>query len=392
MTTKLTQAVVDRIAHSHRAGAQVYDEDVAGLRIVVGSKSASYKLVGRINDRSDRYVSIIVGRTDEVSLRAARDKANELKLTLRRGEDPRSTKRAMPCLRTAWTRYKETRGAELQPSSVGWYEDKVLGLLKPILDISFDRLDRETVRSLHEKITRKNGPYGANGAMRALKAVYNDAARTQDLPPNPVSQAVRMNKEAPRQWALDATALTAAWRALDTMDDQLRASCWTVMLLTGLRSHDARSLMWEHLDADGVLTVPSPKGGEARAFRLPLPRRLMQVLERLEKASPFVFPSKTSKSGHIEEMRRNGEFPFAPHQMRHTYRTWALEAGVDMQTITLLMNHRPAGVTWGYVTRAHLLGHMREAQEKICASLGRFGLGPDAVQDRASEAIERPSG
>jgi len=33
----------------------------------VGSKSASYKLVGRINDGSDRYVSIIIGRTDKVS-------------------------------------------------------------------------------------------------------------------------------------------------------------------------------------------------------------------------------------------------------------------------------------------------------------------------------------
>lgn len=376
MTTRLTQATVDRLAEVHEKGAQVYDENVSGLRIVVGSKSASYKLVGRINDGSNRYVSIVIGRTDEVSLNTARDKANELKLTLRRGDDPRSAKRVVTCLRTAWARYKETRGAELRPSTVGWYEDKVMGPLKPILDIPFDRLDRETVRSLHEKISKKNGPYGANGAMRALKAIYNDAARTQDLPSNPVSLAVRMNKEAPRQWALDAAALTTAWRALDRMDDQLRAACWTVMLLTGLRSHDARSMMWEHLDVDGVLTVPSPKGGEARAFRLPLPRRLLQVLEKVKQdtaplASHFVFPSAASKSGHIEEMRRTDEFPHAPHQMRHTYRTWALEAGVDMQTITLLMNHRPAGVTWGYVTRAHLVGHMREAQEQVCAALVR---------------------
>ena len=374
MTTRLTQATVNRIAELHEKGAQVYDEDVSGLRIVVGSKSDSYKLVGRINDGSDRYVSIVIGRTDEVSLNTARDKANELRLTLRRGDDPRFAKRAVTCLRTAWARYKDTRGVELRPSTVGWYEEKVQGPLKPILDIPFDRLDRETVRSLHEKITRKSGPYGANGAMRALKAIYNDAARTLDLPPNPVSLAVRMNKEAPRQWALDAAALTTAWRALDRMDDQLRAACWTVMLLTGLRSHDARSMRWEHLDVDGVLTVPSPKGGEARAFRLPLPRRLLQVLEKVKQdtaplASHFVFPSAASKSGHIEEMRRTDEFPHAPHQMRHTYRTWALEAGVDMQTITLLMNHRPAGVTWGYVTRDHLLGHMREAQEQVCAAL-----------------------
>lgn len=343
----------------------------------MGSKSASYKLVGRINDGSDRYVSIIIGRTDAVSLRTARDKANELKLTLRRGEDPRSAKRTVPSLRTAWERYRETRGVELRPSTVGWYEEKVLGPLKPILDIPFDRLDRETVRSLHEKITKRNGPYGANGAMRALKAVYNDAARTFDLPPNPVSRAVRMNKETPRKWALDAAGLAVMWRSLDAMDDQLRAACWMVLLLTGLRSHDARSMKWEHLDADGVLTVPCPKGGEARAFRLPLPRRLLQVLEKVKQdtvpfVSPFVFPSTTSKSGHIEEMRRTDEFPYAPHGMRHTWRTMALEAGIDLQMAMILLNHKPAGVSWNYVTRANLLGPMREASERVAEKLASY--------------------
>ena len=376
MGTKLTQATVNRIAEDHEKGAQVYDEDVSGLRIVVGSKSASYKLVGRINDGSDKYVSIIIGRTDEVSLRTARDRANELKLALRRGNDPRAPKRTIPTLKEAWERYRDTRGPELMPRTLDWYRDKMEKTLKTVLGTPLDRLDRETVRGLHEKLTAKSGPYCANGAMRALKAVYNDAARTLDLPPNPVSRAVRMNKETPRKWALDAAGLAAMWKSLDAMDDQLRAACWTVLLLTGLRSHDARSMRWTDLDDDGVLTVRSPKGGEARAFRLPLPRRLLQVLEKVKQdtapfASPFVFPSTTSKSGHIEEMRRTDQFPHAPHQMRHTYRTWALEAGVDMQTITLLMNHRPAGVTWGYVTRAHLLGHMREAQEQVCAALVR---------------------
>ncbi|HEY6632641.1 MAG TPA: hypothetical protein VIZ90_14395, partial [Rhizobiaceae bacterium] len=64
MGTKLTQGTVNRIAEEYEAGQQVYDADVAGLRIVVGSKSSSYKLVGRINDGSDRYVSIVIGRTD----------------------------------------------------------------------------------------------------------------------------------------------------------------------------------------------------------------------------------------------------------------------------------------------------------------------------------------
>ncbi len=374
MATKLTQGAINRIAEDHPAGTQIYDADTSGLRIVVGSKSSSYKLVGRINDGSDRYVSVVIGRTDEVSLRTARERSAEIKLALRRGEDPRTPKRAVPSLRMAWERYKETRGRDLRPSTAFWYERKVNLVLKPIIDVPLDKLDRETVRSLHEKITRKSGPYCANGAMRVLKALYNDAARSSDLPPNPVSRSVRMNKEKPRQWALGPDGLPEAWRRLDAMEDRIRAACWTAMLLTGLRSHDARSMRWEHLDADGVLFVPSPKGGPDRSFRVPLPRHLLQVLEMVKQetdglASPFMFPSLSSKSGHIEGMARTDEFPYAPHQMRHTYRTAALEAGVDMQTITLLMNHRPAGVTWGYVTRAHLLGHLREAQETICAAL-----------------------
>ena len=377
MGTKLTQGTVNKIAEEHEAGQQVYDADVSGLRIVVGSKSSSYKLVGRINDGSNRYVSIFIGRTDEVSLKTAREKATELKLALRRGDDPRAPKRVVPSVRATWERYRETRGPDLRPSTVESYEEKVERYLKPILDITLDRLDRETVRALHEKITVKNGPYCANSAMRVLKLLYNDAARSHDLPPNPVSRSVRMNKERPRQWALGPDGLPEAWRRLDAMHDGVRAACWTVMLLTGLRSHDARSMRWEHLDDDGVLTVPSPKGGVDRAFRLPLPRHLLQVLERVRQetaplASPFCFPSTASKSGYLEEIRRTEQFPYAPHQMRHTYRTAALEAGVDMQTITLLMNHRPAGVTWNYVTRAHLLGHMREAQEQVCAAIVRL--------------------
>ena len=81
MATKLTQSVVDKIRHDQEAGAQVYDSDVSGLRIVIGKKSASYKLMGRINDGTDRYISFVIGRTDEVSLKSARERAKELRLT-----------------------------------------------------------------------------------------------------------------------------------------------------------------------------------------------------------------------------------------------------------------------------------------------------------------------
>ncbi|WP_120501634.1 integrase family protein [Roseovarius sp. EL26] len=377
MATKLTQSVVDKIRHDQEAGKQIYDASVSGLRIVIGKMSASYKLVGRINDGTDRYISLLIGRTDEVSLKTARERAHELRTILRRGEDPRATKTRIPNLKEVADAYFATRGQELSTRTLAWYKQKVDGALSTLKKLPVDRIDRTTVRALHEKLTRKTGPCGANGAMRVLKLLINDAARTLDLPPNPVTRGVRMNQERPRDWAIGPDDMPSLWRQLDDLEDRVRRCCWLAMLLTGLRSKDARSMKWEHLDQDGVLTVPSPKGGEVKAFKLPLPRLLVQELGEVRDLtrpleSPFIFPSSTSNSGHIEQMCRTKGFPYAPHMMRHTYRTHAMEAGVDFQTVTLLLNHANPHVSFNYVTRAHLLGHMREAQEGVCARLSSF--------------------
>lgn len=377
MATKLTQALVNKALEEHCAGTQVYDAEVSGLRVVIGKKSSSFKLVGRINDGTDRYVSVVIGRTDEVSLKSARERAVELRLALRRGDDPRTPKAAVPTLQQALGRYVDARANELSPRTLAWYRSQTHGPLSSLRKLPVDRIDREQVRNLHEKITRKNGPYRANGAMRVLKLLLNDVARSYDLPPNPVTRAVRMNKERPRDWAVGPNEMPDLWSKLDGMEDRVRRMCWLTMLLTGLRSKDARSMKWEHLDDDGVLLVPSPKGGADKAFKTPLPRLLIQELGEVKELtkpleSPFIFPSTTSKSGHIEEMRRTQDFPYAPHQMRHTYRTHALEAGMDFQTVTLLLNHANPHISFNYVTRAHLLGHMRQAQEQVCSAIAGY--------------------
>ncbi|WP_241761257.1 tyrosine-type recombinase/integrase [Erythrobacter sp. NAP1] len=341
------------------------------MRLVVGKKGTSYKHVGRINDGTDRYVTVTIGRTDEVSLRAARERSAELRLALRRGEDPRRPKVKVPTIEEAMERYLAGR-PDLSAETVRWYRKKVEVPLAPLRKLPVDRIDRETVRSLHEKITQKAGPYGANGAMRVLKLLLNDVARTHDLDPNPVSRGVRMNKEEPRDWAVGPQEMPLLWRRLDDMEDRVRRACWLLMMATGLRSTNARSARWEHLEDDGVLFVPKAKSG--RSFRLPLPRLVIQELGEVKELtapleSPQIFPSSGSKSGYIERMARTTEFPYAPHQMRHTYRTHALEAGIDFQSVTMLMDHANTHVSFNYVTRAHLTGHLRECQERVCSRL-----------------------
>ncbi len=376
MTTQLSQSSVGKLHEEHPQGAIFYDATVPGLRVVVGKKASSFKLMGRINNPGGTYVTVSLGRTDQVSLKTARAEAQAIRLKLARGEDPRRVKLEVPTMIEALERYLGSR-PDLQPSTQGWYRAKVEGPLKKLKNTRMDAIDRETARALHEKITKTSGAYAANGAMRVLKLLLNDTGRTFDLPANVVSRAVKLNRETPRDWAVAPDDMPALWLALDNMEDRVRRGAWLVMLMTGLRCGDVRSMRWEHIDKDNVLTLPSPKGGEAKAFKLPLPRLVVQELEAIKDltrplCSLFVFASGTSKSGHIEQLARTKTFDYAPHGMRHTFRTFCMEAGVDLAMTMILMNHRPAGVTWNYVTRANLLGPMRDAIEKVAAKMASY--------------------
>lgn len=375
MATKLTQSLATKLAETSPPGTLIYDEEVSGLRIVVGSKSSSWKLVGRINDGSGLYVTLTIGRVEEMSLKTARQKAIELRQALARGDDPRRPKSAVPTVQQALDRYLEARKNDLQPSTLADYRRHTEGPFKSILKLPMSSIDRALCRNLHEKMTRKNGPYAANTSLRMLRLLYNDTMRDHDLGPNPVSLAVRFNKEESRNWAVSAEQMPALWRSLDTLEDQVARGCFMLMLFTGLRSGNARTARWDWLDEDGVLTVPRTKAG--RVFKCPLPRFLIQELEALRAytkplASPFMFPATTTRSGHVSVLRSDRGFPYQPHALRHNYRTWAFECGLDFQSVTLLLDHSNPTVSFRYVTRAHLTGHLRECQEKVAEKLLSF--------------------
>jgi hypothetical protein len=141
MATKLTQATVNRATEDHPPGTQLHDAEVSGLRVVVGKRGCSYKFVGRINDGTDRYVSVVLGRTGDVALRTARERSTELRLALRRGEDPRTPKASVPTVAETLDRYLEGR-TDLSPRTQQWYRQKIEGPLRSLAKLPADRVDR----------------------------------------------------------------------------------------------------------------------------------------------------------------------------------------------------------------------------------------------------------
>ncbi|MBN2631403.1 MAG: tyrosine-type recombinase/integrase [Rhodobacteraceae bacterium] len=376
MATKLTQSLATKLAETSPPGSIYYDEEVSGLRMVVGSKSSSWKQVGRINNSSGLYVTVTIGRVDEMSLKTARTRAVEIRQQLANGIDPRRPKSQVPTVQAALEHYIAMNQGNLQPSTLADYRRSVVGPLKSILKLPMSAIDRSLCRSLHEKLSAKHGPVAANTSLRTLRMIYNDVLRDHELPPNPVSLAVRFNVERPRDWAIPDAEMPKMWAELDALEDPIVRTCWMLLVFTGLRSTNARTARWEALDLDiGVLTIPRTKGG--RVFRCPLPRFMLQQLEALREhtkplASPWMFPATTTRTGHISVLRSDRGFRHQPHSLRHSFRQHALESGVSFEDSLYLLDHFSPHVSHRYVTRANLTGHLRVAQEKVAARILSF--------------------
>ena len=173
------------------------------------------------------------------------------------------------------------------------------------------------VTARHEKITQENGPYIANGCMRSLRAIYNHARKAaRSLPAeNPVT-AVDWNSEKRRNTALGLNELPPWVGQLRALDNLIRREFHWFLLLSGSRPDALKRARIEHVDfRSRILHIPKPKGGEIRAFDIPLSRQMIRCLVRVVRLGRILHPVQgqewlfpaDSESGHLVSTRRIGQ-------------------------------------------------------------------------------------
>jgi integrase len=357
---------------------QFTDATLPGFMLVSGTQRATWYAQALV--RGGRQTKFRVGHWPDVPQVEARRRAAEILAAMRRGEDPREAERARRARSTTLDGALEMHldGRRRSPRTEEGYRYAIAQYVgdwrrRTVEEIGRDRIG---VRERHRRLTQDHGRATADAVMRVLRAVYNRARREHpDLPPNPCEnvdfhgprrRSVNLGPERLRGWGRAALRLKPVRRDLQLF-----------MILTGMRRTAACEARVEHLDPErGCLRVPSPKGGEARAFELPLSPPLIDLLRERAGArtSGWLFPS-IRWGTHIVDVRDDGLGDLHGHALRHAYASIALEAGVGWAELKFLLNHSVAGmgVTGGYL---HLgLAHLREMQARASAAvLDRIGL------------------
>ena len=302
-------------------------------------------------DGKRQSIRVKVGEVGRLQTREARAKAKRILGSIVDGVDPRPkppTPKAPagpstdPTLREAWTAYRDShmRRKGRSEGTVASYTDHFERLLKDWLDERLSKFGHEPglLKQRHDQLTVDNGPYIANGAMRSFRAIYNHARKSaRGLPAENPVLAVDWNPEKRRDTGMGVADPTGWWKELQALENPLRREFHLFLLLSGSRPDPIKRARLEHADLRRrILHIPRPKGGEDRAFDIPLSREMVRCLIRAmrlgramypEQAQTWLFPAD-SELGHLVEHKEDRrELSKWGGDLRQTYRTLGQAAG-----------------------------------------------------------------
>lgn len=185
---------------------------------------------------------------------------------------------------------------------------------------------------------------------------------------------LREDRESGNQWRYERGKRPMPSLLKTAFADHLKPAV-LLSLNTGLRRGELFGLKWEDIDFDKRnLTVTGENAKSKKTRHVPLNDEAYRVLKGWQKqthqGSTYIFEGRDRKPMHdvrkswgklLEESQVNG---FRWHDLRHTFASKLVMAGVDLNTVRELLGHSDYKMTLRY---AHLAPeHKAAAVSKLC--------------------------
>jgi integrase len=380
---KLDQKIVDRMRAPDPSGKQklYWDRSKAGfgVRVSGSMNSISYIVQRTLPNGLDRRVTL--GATSAMSLEEARNKADEEIQAMRKGIDPKAVARSGVALKEAAEAYLAARPNTAE-SSIRDYRRVFEDYLKNWRGEKLSEITREMVERRHLDLGKERGPATANGAMRALRAVFNfSVGRYPDVIANPVKLTGQWFDVPRRERHVKADELARFYTAVMNLANPVQRDYVLLMLFTGLRSKEAAALAWHDVDfAARMILLPAVRTKAKRKLDLPMTDVVFKLLteRRAIGDATYVFPAH-GKTGHIaspkhpfELIAESSGIVVSPHDLRRTFAKAAVAAGVHIIFIKALLNHASGkgDVTVGYIELNN--EDLREPAQKVANVLKKW--------------------
>lgn len=349
------------------------DAEVVGLRILVNKQGRKYFYFRFVFEGQKRAAKI--GEFPAIEVQEARKLALEMRAKLDRGQSPQETRdlaQASPTFEAfAVNEYmpfarQTKRSAKDDECRLRVHAYPKFGKRK-LIDIQ----TRE-IQQYHADLKESHCAATANRHLSLLSRMYKLAVQWGRVERNPCAGINKFKENNQRQRFLSPEEIRRMYQAMENEPSKVAVAALKFLLLTGARKEEALQARWEDVDLEnGVWFLPHTKSGRGRYVQLNSEAQtLLRSLPGSEQ-SPWVFPSTRDPKKRLNNPRKAfdrvltaaGIEHLRLHDLRHTYSSLAVNAGVSLSIIQSMLGHQSPVMTMRY---AHLMNStLRNASESV---------------------------
>lgn len=360
-----------RLCETAPAGT-TWDTELPGFGLrVLASGRRSYIVRYRTAGGTDRLVTI--GTTAEFQPDEARERARDIKRSVREGRDPkadRTAARQAPRLSDLRDRMLDEHCQQRRPRTKEAYEGAWrLHIIPTLGDLVVADVEEGDILKLRKALAAT--PTTANRALACLRKALNLAERWRWRPIN--SNPCRWVDHYPenkRERILSAEEIGRLWAVMEGSQTMRTSTLalFRLLLMTGLRLGEWRLAMWSWLDeVNHALRIPHP-GSKTGARVVSLAPDAIELLAKLPRTSVYILPGETGgpMSGHQKSWAKlckaAGIKGVRIHDIRHTVGSYAHKAGATQREIADLLGHRQLSTTERYINGIGSEAHANAAR------------------------------
>ena len=389
--------------------AYYYDTSLPGLEIAVTKSGTKSYSAYHWSNAAGRPLRVALGKWPTLTVETARKLAANSIREIVSGSNPNAAKRALRdelTVASAADRYFEfLQAQERKTSTLVTYEYFNRRFLVPWKNKRLNTITVENILNLRTKVRDKDGEGSqgpkqdpankktrpekkdrrvtANRVVRLVSQIFNHAIRSGWNGTNPCD-SIKPFPEKPATRRLEdheVGPFIAACNSLRAAGDPC-GDFLLMCLYTGVRRRNISSAMWKDISLQfSTWSIADTKNN--LPHRVYLSEQVKQILEQRRKApplSPFVFPA-VSKSGHLEDPHKGlaralkiaeiDPSGFTIHSLKHSFVSFAYEAGINPIVVARMGGHKVAGITarYGHASEKSI----REGYERVAQSIQSQG-------------------
>ncbi|MFO1220317.1 MAG: tyrosine-type recombinase/integrase [Burkholderiaceae bacterium] len=302
----------------------------------------------------------------EVSLKEARERRDEARKIIERGDDPSELKKAARAKADHEARNTfEAVARDWLTHQAGAWTPAHAGRVQSTLEADvFPHIGRRPMAQIKPRevidavkaIEARGAGEVADRVLKRIRAVFRHAMTHERIETNPLSDMKPGEVLKPRQTAhrlaLTEKDLPGFLAKLDAYEgDPTTRHALRLLMLTALRPGELRGLRWAEVDTDAAeIRIPGERMKMRAPHVVPLSKQALGVLEAMKPLSAgreLVFPSPYYPGASLSENTLNGALArmgfkgyATAHGFRALFSTTANEHGHDADVIERQLAHR----------------------------------------------------